>query len=156
MTTMIAGSAYRSMVLGPTVTRTAALLPQTATAPIFNVLGGKILITSFVGACVVVSPATTNTLLITGTPTTGTAVAWCAATSVASKEVGTLVTLVSPVVPASALVVATAGTPSSIPDPFICNAGTITLTTSGSAATGTWQWILSYVPLDAGASVTAA
>lgn len=156
MATLIQGSAYRSMVLGPTVIRTAALLPQTATAPIFNILGGKILITSLVGSVAVITPATTNTLKITGTPTVGTAADWCAATSVASKEVGTLTSLVSPVVPATALVVSNAGTPLSIPDPFVANVGTITLTTSGSAATGTWQWIISYVPLDNGASVTAA
>lgn len=156
MAVLIAGSAFRSMVLGPAVTRAAALLPQTATAAIFNVLGGKILITSLTGSCAVLSPATTNTLKITGTPTVGTAADWCAATSVASKEAGTLVSLVSPVVPATGLVVSNAGTPLSIPDPFVTNAGTITLTTSGSAATGTWQWVITYVPIDNGASVTAA
>lgn len=148
-------NAYALSVLGGRVTRAAALQPQTAQAAIFNVAGGKVLVTSLVGEVVVATPATTNTLKITGNPTSGTDVDWTTATSTASKEVGSIIT---PAVTAGgALVVANAGGGNAVsPTGFVAQIGSIDLVTSGSAATGTIKWTLTYVPLDTGASVTAA
>lgn len=154
MATGIAGASQRQMILGTTVVRPAALQPQTTTAAIFNVVGGRVLITSFVGDVVVATPATANTLAVNGTPASGTAVVWASAVSTASKEAGSMITLPGTV--GGALVVATAGC-GALPDTlYVANIGTITLTTTGSAATGTIRWTLTYVPLDSGASVTAA
>jgi len=84
MTAMIQGDQVRSVVLGVSVSRAAALLPATTQAAIFNIIGGKVLVTSLVGEVVVVMPATTNTTKVTGNPTTGTDVDWTTAVSTAS------------------------------------------------------------------------
>ncbi len=142
-------------VLGQKVTRSAALLPQTTQAAIFTVAGGKVLVTSLIGEVVTAMPATTNTLKVTGNPTSGTDVDWTTATSPASKEAGSVISL--PVTAGGALVVANAGGGNAVaPTGFVAQIGTIDLVTSGSAATGTVKWTLTYVPIDTGATVTAA
>jgi hypothetical protein len=155
MTNLQGTNSYRSLVLGQRVARAAALLPATTQAPIFTVAGGKVLVTSLVGEVVVVMPATTNTVKVTGNPTSGTDVDFCTATSTASKEVGSILSLPGAV--ASGLVVANAGGGNPIsPTGQVAQIGTIDLVTSGTAATGTVKWTLTYVPIDDGATVTAA
>lgn len=157
MANFVEGYQLRKLVLGQKVTRAAALLPATATANIFTVTGGRVMITSFCGLAVVVSPATTNTLKVSVAPTTGTGADLCTAVSVASKEAGSQILLPDPVASGSNLVVVTAGGNAPVSSHrFMVPTGTITLTTSGTAATGTWQWDLTYVPLDDGAAVAAA
>lgn len=153
MTNIMSSSAKRSLVLGEAVTRAAALLPATTQAPIFTVSGGKVLVTSLIGEVVVVMPATTNTTKVTGNPTSGTDVDWCTATSTASAEVGATFSL-----GASALAVKNAGGGSlgSIAPGYIAQVGTIDLVTTGTAATGTVKWVLTYIPIDDGATVVAA
>ena len=155
MTAMIQGDQVRSNTLGIAVFRAAALQPATTTAAIFTIAGGKVLITSIVGEVVVATPATVNTLAINGTPTSGTQVVWASAVSTASKEAGTVITIAGTV--GGALVVNNAGAGNPItPTGLVGQIGTITLTTTGTAATGTIKWMVTYVPLDNGASVTAA
>lgn len=149
------GNSIALAVLGVRVTRAAALQPQTATAAIFNITGGKVLVTSLFGEVVVATPATTNTLAVSGVPTSGTAVVWASAISTASKEAGSIIYLPNTV--GGALAVANAGGGAALgPAGFVGQIGSISLTTTGSAATGTIKWALTYVPLDTGAAVTAA
>jgi hypothetical protein len=154
MATGIAGSQQKQLLFGTTVVRAAALLPQTTTAAVFTIAGGRVLITTFVGDVAVVMPATANTVAVNGAPTTGTAVVWASAVSTASKEVGSQISLPGTV--GGALVVANAGCGVLSDNVYVGNIGTITLTTTGSAATGTVRWSLTYVPLDPGATVVAA
>lgn len=155
MASQIPGKAIQSGVVGLAVYRAAALQPQTATAAIFTVTGGKVLITSLVGDVVVITPATTNVVKVLTVPTVGTGADWTTAVSTASKEVGTIITL--PAAFGGALVVNTAGGAQLGPDPaFVAQPGSISLNTTGSAATGTIKWVLTYVPLDPGAAVVAA
>lgn len=155
MASRIDGRTNRQVALGIRVERAAGLQPATAYGALFNVTGGKVLVTSLIGEVIVATPATVNTAKITGTPTAGTAVDWTTATSTASKEVGTIIT---PAVTAGgALVVANAGGGNAIaPTGYVAQIGTVGLTTSGTAATGTIKWTLTYVPIDDGAAVTAA
>jgi hypothetical protein len=155
MASSIKGVALRLNVLGQVVQRAAALLPATTQAAIFTVAGGKVLVTSLIGEVVVAMPATANTVKITGNPTAGTDVDWTSATSTASKEAGSILT---PAVTAGgALVAANAGGGNAIaPAGYVAQIGTIDLVTSGTAATGTVKWTLTYVPIDDGASVSAA
>lgn len=156
MAAQIPGVAARLSILGLTVTRTAALQPQTAQAAIFTVGTGKVLVTGLVGEVVVATPATVNTLKVTGNPTSGTDVDWTSATSTASLEVGSIITL--GVTSGGALVVKAAGGGNGLMPyvGYVAQVGTLDLVTSGSAATGTIKWVLTYVPLDTGASVSAA
>jgi len=155
MPNFLQGNQARTLVLGARAARAAALQPQTAQAAIFNVVGGKVMVTSLIGEVVVATPATTNTLKVTGNPTSGTDVDWTTATSTASKEVGAVISL--PVTAGGALIVANAGAGNAVfGQGFVGQVGTIDLVTTGSAATGTIKWVLTYVPLDDGAYVTVA
>ncbi len=155
MSTLTPGEPLAQAILGSRVNRAAALQPQTTQAAIFTVAGGKVLVTSLVGQVVVATPATVNTLKITGNPTAGTDVDWTTATSTASKEVGAIITPAATA--GGALVVANAGGGNAVaPTGYVANVGTIDLVTTGSAATGTIKWSLTYIPLDVGATVTAA
>jgi hypothetical protein len=155
MTTVISGASYKAFILGKSVDRAAALQPATVYGALFTVAGGKVLVTSLIGEVVVALPATVNTVKVTGTPTSGTAVDWTTATSTASKEVGSIISLAATA--GGALVVANAGGGNAVaPTGYVAQVGTVGITTSGTAATGTIKWTLTYVPLDAGATVAAA
>jgi hypothetical protein len=155
MTNAMSSAAKRSLSLGDAVTRAAALQPATTQAAIFTVSGGKVLVTSLTGEVVVATPATTNTLKVTGNPTSGTDVDWTTATSTASKEAGSIISL--PVTAAGALVVANAGGGNAVgPAGYVAQIGTIDLVTSGTAATGTIKWTITYVPIDDNATIVAA
>jgi hypothetical protein len=153
MTNIMSSTAARSLILGTSVSRAAALLPATTQAAIFTVAGGKVLVTSLIGEVVVVMPATANVVKVTGNPTAGTDVDWCTTTSTASAEVGATLSL-----GAAALAVKNAGGGSlgSIAPGYIAQIGTIDLVTTGTAATGTVKWTLTYIPIDDNAVVTAA
>lgn len=151
------GAALRDTIVGMRVIKTAQLQPQTATATLFTISGGNVLITALYGQVVVLTPATTNTLALGLTPTTGTASTTSIATAVstASLEAGTYLSAAASGSKGGALLVGTnASTVIYAQLPFIAPAGALTWTTSGSAATGTIAWYCTYLPLDDGASVS--
>jgi hypothetical protein len=159
MASLVKNVDVRTIAAGIMVTRTAALLPQTTTGNIYTISGGRIMVVSLTGLVVAATPATVNTLAIGITPASGTAVnnSMAAAVSTASLEAGTMLSIGS--TPGANLQVGTnAGKPVQTTGhaAWAIQAGTITLTTTGSAATGTIQWDLIYIPLDNGAQVTAA
>lgn len=161
MTTWVNPANISRMSLGFSVARNAAVLPATATTAYFTVAGGRVIITSLVGTCTTVCSATATTLAIGTTPTSGTASTTSIATAVAitSKEVGTHVAVAASSGVGGALIVGTnASTPVYLPAQgvgFVLSAGTIDFTTSATN-TGAFKWNLTYLPLDAGATVVAA
>jgi hypothetical protein len=138
MSVLIQGSQVRQILIGTKVDRATATLPQTAQGSIFTVSGGRILLTGLVGEVTTATGATATTLKVTSNPTTGTDVDLTSATAITSKEIGAQFTL--PATSGSGLVVPV---------------GTIDIVTSASD-TGSVKWSLTYVPLDDGATVTAA
>jgi hypothetical protein len=155
MSVLIQGSQVRQILVGTKVDRATAALPQTTQAAIFSVAGGRVLITGLVGEVTTVMGATVTTLKVTSNPTTGTDVDLTSATAVTSKEVGSQFTL--PAASGSGLVVNNGGGGGQLPahNPYLVPIGTIDLVTSASD-TGSVKWSLTYVPLDDGATVTAA
>lgn len=154
MASLLQGTQVRLLHRGITLKRATALLPATGTGAIFVVSAGRILVTGFLGCADVASPATTNTLKVSTLATGGTGADLSTAVSVASKEAGSTISLTNVV--GGALLVQNAGTPASLLSPFVLNPGSITVTTTGTAATGTWSWYLQYVPLDDNAYAAAA
>jgi hypothetical protein len=157
MANFIDGTQQRLLHMGVKVEEPAAVLPATATAHLFTVSGGRVIVTGLVGQCTTVCSATATTVSVGVTPTTGTASATglCTATAVTSSEVGTLVSLPSGA--KGALVVgANAGSGVQVQGPggYVVQPGTIDITTSATN-TGAFKWTLTYIPLDDGASVTA-
>lgn len=148
------GAAFLKALLGLKVSRATATLPQTAQAAIFTVSTGRVIVTSLVGTVTTATGATATNLSVIGNPTTGTDVVLASVLASASKEIGATFTL--PVTFGSALQVQNAGgagTP--LGTGFILNPGTLDILTSASN-TGSIKWDITYVPLDDGASITAA
>lgn len=154
MSVIIQGPQIRQILLGTKVDRATATLPQTATGHLFQVAGGRILVTGLLGEVTVATGATATNAKITSTPTTGTAVDLAANAAVTSKEVGAQFTLAAAT--GSALVVKNGGGGGQLPghNPYIVPIGFIDLITDASD-TGSVKWSLTYVPLDDNATVTA-
>jgi hypothetical protein len=159
MSILVQGYQLRSLLFGTQVTKAAAVLPATATATLFTVSGGSILLTSFFGQCTTVCTSTATTIQVGTAPTVGTAshVGLASATAVTSTEVGTWVGLGATA--GAALIVggangagASGGFAQMVSLPVAVSAGTITITTSATN-TGAFKWYMTYVPLDTGASV---
>lgn len=158
MSVIIQGYQLREISLGVgLISEPAAVLPATATANIFTVSGGRVIVTSLVGTVTTATTVTATTLSIGTVPTVGTAGASALATAVAvaSLEVGTMVCLPSTI--GGALRVGTnASTPAAVLEGagFVVSAGSISITTSATN-TGAMKWDLTYIPYDTGASVVA-
>lgn len=157
MSVIIQGYQLREIAFGVQVLKAAQALPQTATATLFTVSGGAVLVTSLLGLVSGTAIGATATNLSLGTvPTTGTAesAGIATATAITSLEIGTWVGVQASSGAAGALVSGGhAGNAVYLPAPFVVSAGTITWTTSASD-TGKMAWYLTYVPLDTGASVS--
>jgi hypothetical protein len=149
------GAAYFKMLLGLKVSRAAATLPATAQTPYFTVAGGKVLLTGLIGIVTTIVQAQATTVQLIATPTVGTAVNLSNATGdVNGKEVGATICLATTL--GGTLVVGNAGANAfPIGNYFVVQTGTIDFKT-GATSTGATKWILSYIPLDAGATVVAA
>lgn len=148
------GDAFRKAILGLKTSRATGTLPATTQSAIFTIAGGQVMVTSLVGTVTTATGATATNLKVTGNPTTGTDVDIAANVSVASKEVGSVITLNATF--GGALVVNNAGgAPSALGVGFILNPGTLDLVTSATN-TGSIKWDITYIPLDSGAAISAA
>lgn len=153
MSVIIQSDQLRTMTLGAKVDRPAAALPQTATGALFNVTGGRVLVTSIVGEVTTVLGATATNAKLVSTPTTGTAVDLTAVLAVANKEVGTLFGMTG--LFSDALVGANAGAGVAPRNGVVIPVGSIGLNTTANN-TGQVKWSITYIPLDNGAAVAAA
>jgi hypothetical protein len=153
MSDYVTGRALRLAALGKQVNRATAALPQTTAAAIFNILGGRVLITSIVGEVTTAIQNQANNTKLTATPATGTAVDMCAVLSIANDEVGTLYGITG--LPSDAMLGVNAGLVQAMNRGQILNVGTIDLDCAASN-TGSVKWSLTYIPIDDGAYVEAA
>lgn len=157
MSALMKGAAFRSQALGLVVTRataTTGLLGATAT--LFTVTGGRVIVTSLVGELTVATGATASVAKLLSTPTTGSAVDLTSTTSVASKEIGAKITPAATLGGALSVTNAGAGFVA-LGTGFIIPIGSIQLNTSADpTGGGSAKWSLTYFPLDDGAAVAAA
>lgn len=154
MSVLIAASSYRTLREGPAVFRATAVLPQTAQTPIFTVAGGLVLITKFIGVVTTVVQAQATTAQLIATPTTGTAVNLSNATAdLNAAQVGATLTL--PATLGGTALVSNAGAAAFLAAQLVVQTGTIDFKTVASS-TGAMRFIITYVPLDDGASIVAA
>lgn len=154
MSVIIQGSQLRQVLLGTKVDRTAGALPQTATGALFTVTGGRVLVTSIVGEVTTSVQAQANAVKVVATPTGNGAVNDLSGTvDINGLAAGGLLSLTG--LAGDAAVKSTGGGVSTLRNPIIVAAGAIGLNTAASN-TGAMKWSLTYIPLDDGASVTAA
>ena len=158
MSVLLHGYQLRALNYGTQVITSAKTLPATATATLFTVSSGAVIVTSLLGLVSTAIASSDPAVTIGTAPTTGTAeVAGIASSTVlSSAEVGTWITVQpSSGLPGALVVMASAakaGNAVYLPAPFVVSAGTITWTT-GATKTGAVIWYLTYIPLDTGASV---
>lgn len=155
MSTLVKGTAYRALTFGTVVNRPGALIPQSTTATIFTVSGGRVLVTGLTGLITVAGSATDPLLKIVSTPTVGSTgdMTTAVATFTTSAIGGILTVDGSPTV---AMVYSQGAGTVLDARAIVVPAGAIRLTAGASNATLAIQWTLLYVPLDDGASVAAA
>lgn len=145
-------SAYAEIVFGQATDRATGALPATAAASLFTIAGGRIALMAIVGEVTTIIQAQATTLKLTSTPTVGTAVDLCATVDMSGKEVGTLLGITG--LFSDAMVAANAGAGIMPRNPIVIPVGNIRWTT-GATSTGSVKWRLFWLPLDAGATVTA-
>lgn len=140
------------------VTRASGLLPATTTEMLFRVFGGRVLIHYMLGQVTVICDSTDPVLKITSkalsnaSVAVGTAVDVASTTTLASKEVGSMFTVLGS---GAALIVNNAGAGLSTLGrvTWVAPQGEIYATTGGTNLTGFVKYDLWYQPLDEGAYV---
>jgi len=140
--------------LGQVVERVSATLPQTAAAAIFNIVGGRVLVTSIIAQVTVVMGAVGNDTKLTATPTAGTPRDICAVLDTANYVLGDLLGITGINIDAM-LPPASAGTLEGQTVGVVLKTGTLDLDCAGNN-TGELSWTIHYIPLDAGAVIQAA
>lgn len=153
MANSIDRAAIAQITNGFQVSRPAATLPQTTQAALFNVVGGRVLVLGIIGEVTTVIQTQACATKIRTNPTVGTDVDLCATLDITADEVGCLYGITGTF--ATAMVGAAAGATVWPALPVVVPTGTIDLSTAGSN-TGSVKWDLWYLPIDAGAYVTAA
>lgn len=153
MSTIISGNEIRAIALGTRVERATAALPATTTGALFTVTGGKVLITSIVGEVTTGIQAQANAIKLVATPTVGSVNDLSGTVDSNALAAGGLLGITG--LAADAMVKSTGGGVSNLRNPVVVAAGTIGLNTAATN-TGSIKWVLTYVPLDNGASVAAA
>lgn len=151
MASQISGNAQRTNVYGTRVDRATAALPQSTTATLFTVAGGRVIITTLVAEVTTAIQAQANALQIFSISTTGSVTTNLGASFESNGlALGNLITV--PGVPATAL---SSGSTAVQGNEFITQPGLIRLTAAASN-TGALRWTVTYIPLDSGATITAA
>lgn len=145
---------------GVQVTGGAKTLPATGTGHLFTVAGGRVLVTSLTGVVTTAVQAQACTVSLGSTPTGGSVgiATLATANSVISAPVGQNLSMPAlsaasapQLLVVSSLAVAIPFNPGGI---AVVGAGTIDWTTSATN-TGAVTWSITYIPYDAGATVTA-
>jgi hypothetical protein len=154
---------------GALVTGSPKTLPASGSGDIFNVVGGRVIVTSLTGAVTTAIQAQACTISVGNKPSGGssaTTTLSIASASVSGLPVGA--SLAVPQAKTSALILSAAdgtlvwngstggqGFPVTSGGLAIVPAGTVQITTSATN-TGAIQWSITYVPYDTGAFITAA
>lgn len=151
MSVLIQGSQLCQVALGTRVAKATGTLAA-ATAALFNVTGGKVMITSIVGE-VTTAITVANSYKLQANPTTGTT-----SDLVAATDIGTTDTPAGHILGFTGVktdsIVGGAGSAPVNQRPIVVNTGTIEHVSAGTD--GAITWVLTYVPIDDGAAVTAA
>jgi len=136
-----------------TVQKAAAGIPQTTAEAIFNINNGKVLVTGVYGEVTVELGAGANNAKLTSNPTVGASVDICATVDVDTDVVGTMYSTTGTF--ANAMIATTSGALEAQAGAFVIAAGTLDLDCDASKA-GSVKWTIQYIPVDAGATISAA
>lgn len=152
MTVHNESSAKRVSDFGQFVARATAGLPDAESDAIFNVSGGRVMITQIIGEVTTAIQNQANNLKLQFTPTGGSAIDLCDVVDIANDPIGTMYTMTGE--QGYALQKST-GLIRKQKEQVIVNAGAISINCSADN-TGSVKWTLYFVVLDDGAYVEAA
>lgn len=145
----------RATHAGILVERATAALPATATADIFTVDGGRVLLLGFVGEVTTVIQAQACNLSVVHDPDSGGSnVTLASALNVSADAANSFYVLNATAGGALVNSSGEAAYGALLATPILLPAGDIALTTSATN-TGSVQWNVLYAPLDDGATVSA-
>jgi hypothetical protein len=151
MSTLIQGSELRTLNFGRRASKSTGTL-AVSTVALFTVAGGQVAITSVYG---IVTTAVTvaNSYQLQHNPTAGTTVALFAATDIGTTDtaVGELLGFTGD---ALGSVLSVGGAVETLRAPIVLSAGQIESVSAGTD--GAITWVVTWVPLDDGASLVAA
>ncbi len=150
------GKARRQGMLGAVVRRATQTIPQTGTTALFNIVGGKVLMTSIVGR-VTTAIGGNATLKLVANPTASTAggTDLCAAVDMQASTEGDLFSITG--LPATNMLVSQKGSVQTMDYKGVAmSVGTLDLDAADNSTTGKVRWIVTYVPIDDGAEMTVA
>jgi hypothetical protein len=159
MANFIKGASLRELLFGQQVIKLAQTPPaSTASANLFTVAGGAVLVTSLLGQVSTILSGSTGAIALGTAPTVGTAETGGISTAgvIGGAEVGSWVSASKAITGLAGAVQANlfAGNGIGICPAFVVNTGYITVTTSVLTMTGAIDWYVSYVPLNSGASIS--
>lgn len=153
MTVVNEAAAYLKSAFGQRVSRATAALPATTTGSLFTVAGGNVLITSITGVVTTSIQAQANAIKLVATPTVGSVNDLSGTVESNGLAAGGLLSITG--LAADAMVKSTGGGVSNLRNPVVVAPGAIGLNTAATN-TGSVRWVLTYVPLEEGATVVAA
>ena len=140
--------------LGANVERASATLPQTASAAIFNIVGGRVLLTAILGEVTVAIQNLADNARLEAVPTVGTLRVVCQNLNIQAYALGDVLGIsgvnIDPMLPP-----ASGGSVEGQTVGVVLKAGTLNLRCSANA-TGEIRWKVWYIPLDDGAVMQAA
>lgn len=151
MSTIIQGSQLRTIGFGTRVEKSTGTLAATTVA-LFTVAGGKVLLTSIVGE-ITTAITVANSYKLQHNPTVGTTADLCAATDIGTTDTpaGSLLGFQGL---AGDSIIQGPGKIATLKQPLVLTAGQIESVSAGTD--GVILWVVTYVPLDDGASLVAA
>jgi hypothetical protein len=151
MSVILQGDQLRTLLFGTVVSKAYPTI-AVETKTLFTV-SGKVMITSIVGE-VTTAITVAGTTKLQANPTTGTTGDLCAATDLGTTDTpaGDLISFQG--LKGDSIVFGVGATPT-LKQPIVVAAGTIEQVTA-TGADGGVTWTITYVPLDNGATVTAA
>ncbi len=147
------GQAFTAQALGFRTDRATANLPATTAAPIFNIVGGRVIILGIIGEVTTVIETQANNTKLISNPTVGTSLDICAVLDITADEVGCLYGITG--IPGDALIGANAGASPLCARQLVLPVGAIDLSCAATN-TGKVKWSVLWLPLDDGAAVVAA
>lgn len=151
MSVIIQNSQLRTLLLGNRASKSTGTLAAT-TISLFTVAGGKVAITSIVGE-VGTAITVANSYKLQHNPTVGTTADLCAATDIGTTDTPAGSLLGFQGLAADSIIQAP-GKIATLKQPLILTAGVIESVSAGTD--GEITWVLTWIPLDDGASLVAA
>ena len=151
MSVLIQGSQLRDILFGRRVEKSTGTLAAT-TVGLFTVAGGKVLVTSIVGE-VTTAITVANSYKLQHNPTTGTTKDLCAATDIGTTDTPAGNLLGFQGLTGDSILTGPGAVPT-LKQPIVLTAGSIESVSAGTD--GVILWVVTYVPLDDGATLVAA